>query len=397
MKQQIAVIGLGYVGLPLAVAAAECDFEVIGIDINKTVVKSLNLGVSSIEDVSNIQLANVLKNGKFTATTSYDELKNIEYFVICVPTPLTESRSPDLSYLESAARSIARVLSKGCLVILESTVEPGTTRDFLLPILMGESGLNSSEFDLAFSPERIDPGNPTWNLQNTPKIVSGLTPKAKTKAMEFYSSFVHHLIESNSVEVAEVAKLLENSYRLINISFINEFSEVCEKLGVEANEVIQLASSKPYGFMEFYPSLGVGGHCIPVDPLYLTHRANLVGSASKFIDLAFEVNDNRPKYFVLKAEKVLKGLNQKKILVIGVAYKSNTSDTRETPAESLILQLRQKGAKVFWHDDLVKQWNHENSTPLGVNFDLAILVTPHDYLDLTSLGDIPMLNTRMSL
>ena len=397
MKQKIAVIGLGYVGLPLAVAAAECDFEVIGIDINKTVVKSLNLGVSSIEDVSNTQLANVLKNGKFTATTSYDELKNIEYFVICVPTPLTESRSPDLSYLESAARSIARVLSKGCLVILESTVEPGTTRDFLLPILMGESGLNSSEFDLAFSPERIDPGNPTWNLQNTPKIVSGLTPKAKTKAMEFYSSFVHHLIESNSVEVAEVAKLLENSYRLINISFINEFSEVCEKLGVEANEVIQLASSKPYGFMEFYPSLGVGGHCIPVDPLYLTHRANLVGSASKFIDLAFEVNDNRPKYFVLKAEKVLKGLNQKKILVIGVAYKSNTSDTRETPAESLILQLRQKGAKVFWHDDLVKQWNHENSTPLGVNFDLAILVTPHDYLDLTSLGDIPMLNTRMSL
>jgi len=397
MKQKIAVIGLGYVGLPLAVAAAECDFEVIGIDINKTVVKSLNLGVSSIEDVSNIQLANVLKNGKFTATTSYDELKNIEYFVICVPTPLTESRSPDLSYLESAARSIARVLSKGCLVILESTVEPGTTRDFLLPILMGESGLNSSEFDLAFSPERIDPGNPTWNLQNTPKIVSGLTPKAKTRAMEFYSSFVSHLIESNSVEVAEVAKLLENSYRLINISFINEFSEVCEKLGVEANEVIQLASSKPYGFMEFYPSLGVGGHCIPVDPLYLTHRANLVGSASKFIDLAFEVNDNRPKYFVLKAEKVLKGLNQKKILVIGVAYKSNTSDTRETPAKSLILQLRQKGAKVFWHDDLVKQWNHENSTPLGVNFDLAILVTPHDYLDLTSLGDIPMLNTRMSL
>lgn len=397
MKQKIAVIGLGYVGLPLAVAAAECDFEVIGIDINKTVVKSLNLGVSSIEDVSNIQLANVLKNGKFTATKSYDELKNIEYFVICVPTPLTESRSPDLSYLESAARSIARVLSKGCLVILESTVEPGTTRDFLLPILMGESGLNSSEFDLAFSPERIDPGNPTWNLQNTPKIVSGLTPKAKTRAMEFYSSFVSHLIESNSVEVAEVAKLLENSYRLINISFINEFSEVCEKLGVEANEVIQLASSKPYGFMEFYPSLGVGGHCIPVDPLYLTHRANLVGSASKFIDLAFEVNDNRPKYFVLKAEKVLKGLNQKKILVIGVAYKSNTSDTRETPAKSLILQLRQKGAKVFWHDDLVKQWNHENSTPLGVNFDLAILVTPHDYLDLTSLGDIPMLNTRMSL
>lgn len=397
MKQKIAVIGLGYVGLPLAVAAAECDFEVIGIDINKTVVKSLNLGVSSIEDVSNIQLANVLKNGKFSATTSYDELKNIEYFVICVPTPLTESRSPDLSYLESAARSIARVLSKGCLVILESTVEPGTTRDFLLPILMGESGLNSSEFDLAFSPERIDPGNPTWNLQNTPKIVSGLTPKAKTRAMEFYSSFVSHLIESNSVEVAEVAKLLENSYRLINISFINEFSEVCEKLGVEANEVIQLASSKPYGFMEFYPSLGVGGHCIPVDPLYLTHRANLVGSASKFIDLAFEVNDNRPKYFVLKAEKVLKGLNQKKILVIGVAYKSNTSDTRETPAKSLILQLRQKGAKVFWHDDLVKQWNHENSTPLGVNFDLAILVTPHDYLDLTSLGDIPMLNTRMSL
>jgi UDP-N-acetyl-D-glucosamine dehydrogenase len=397
MKQKVAVIGLGYVGLPLAVAAAECDFEVIGIDINKTVVKSLNLGVSSIEDVSNIQLANVLKNGKFTATTSYDELKNIEYFVICVPTPLTESRRPDLSYLESAARSIARVLSKGCLVILESTVEPGTTRDFLLPILMGESGLNTSEFELAFSPERIDPGNPTWNLQNTPKIVSGLTPKAKTRAMEFYSSFVSHLIESNSVEVAEVAKLLENSYRLINISFINEFSEVCEKLGVEANEVIQLASSKPYGFMEFYPSLGVGGHCIPVDPLYLTHRANLVGSASKFIDLAFEVNDNRPKYFVLKAEKVLKGLNQKKILVIGVAYKSNTSDTRETPAKSLILQLRQKGAKVFWHDDLVKQWNHENSTPLGVNFDLAILVTPHDYLDLTSLGDIPMLNTRMSL
>jgi UDP-N-acetyl-D-glucosamine dehydrogenase len=215
--------------------------------------------------------------------------------------------------------------------------------------------------------------------------------------MEFYSSFVLHLIEANSVEVAEVAKLLENSFRLINISFINEFSEVCEKLGVEATEVIKLASSKPYGFMEFYPSLGVGGHCIPVDPLYLTHRANLVGSANKFINLAFEVNDNRPKYFVLKAEKVLKGLNQKKIIVIGVAYKSNTSDTRETPAKSLILQLRQKGANVFWHDNLVKNWNNEDSTPLGAGFDLAILVTPHNNLDLTPLGDIPMLNTRMSL
>ena len=397
MKQKVAVIGLGYVGLPLAIAAAECGFEVIGIDINETVIKSLNLGVSSIEDVSNIQLADVLNSRKFTATTSYDELNKIEYFVICVPTPLTDSKSPDLSYLESAAKSISRVLSKGCLVILESTVEPGTTRDLLLPILMDGSGLDSSEFDLAFSPERIDPGNSTWSLQNTPKIVSGLTLQAKTRAMEFYSSFVLHLIEANSVEVAEVAKLLENSFRLINISFINEFSEVCEKLGVEATEVIKLASSKPYGFMEFYPSLGVGGHCIPVDPLYLTHRANLVGSANKFINLAFEVNDNRPKYFVLKAEKVLKGLNQKKIIVIGVAYKSNTSDTRETPAKSLILQLRQKGAKVFWHDNLVKHWNNEDSTPLGAGFDLAILVTPHNNLDLTPLGDIPMLNTRMSL
>ena len=397
MKKLVCVIGLGYVGLPLAVAASKADFKVVGVDLDEVKVSEINKGKSQIEDINNDELASLVRSGKLTAESNYASIESAEVIVICVPTPLLNNKLPDLSYLESAAKSIKGKLSESSLLILESTVAPGTTRQFLAPLLEFDFNKPERNFKLAFSPERIDPMNLNWTIKNTPKVVAGLTSEAKNSAVEFYSEFVEKIIECESVEVAETAKLLENSFRFVNISFINELSIFCQKLGIDVNEVIKTASSKPYGFMPFYPGIGVGGHCIPVDPIYLANAAKLLGAPTRFIDLAEQINQEMPNYFVDRAEEKLGGLRNKKILVVGVAYKSNVADVRESPAKLLIAGLKEKGAEVFWHDDLVKEWNGEKSVALSSDFDLAIIATPHDYLDLTKLGNVPALNTRGSI
>ncbi len=397
MKNFIAVIGLGYVGLPLASAAAKSGYTVIGVDLDIERVNKINSGISPIEDIKSSEILDLVEQGLLKANSEYSAIKGADVILICVPTPLTSDRQPDLTYLESAANSISHNFSIGSLLILESTVAPGTTRDFLAPLIANGSGIDIADLDIVFSPERIDPMNQKWNLKNTPKIIAGLNPKSRRRAVDFYSKFVDEVIEYEEVEVAETAKLLENSFRFINISFINELSIFCQKLGININDVISAASTKPYGFMPFYPSIGVGGHCIPVDPLYLANKAREIGAPTRFIDLADSINQEMPGYFVGRAEEKIGGLKGKKILVIGVSYKPNLADVRETPVEALILGLKNKGAEVFWHDNLVKEWNGGKSVDLSNKYDLAILATPHDYLDLTKLGDVPALNTRGSI
>ena len=397
MTVEISVIGQGYVGLPLALAACEAGYSVVGVDNNPSKIAELQSGKSGIEDVSDSMISKVIKSGKYKPTSDYNEISASGVILICVPTPLNTNNLPDLTAIENAAKKIAKYLSKESLVILESTVEPGTTRDFLVPILERGSGLSKEDFHVAFSPERIDPLNKDWNIKNTPKIVAGLTEQSKVTATKFYSKFIDNVIPVESLEVAETAKLLENSFRLVNISFINEISIFCQRLGIDVNGVINAAASKPYGFMPFYPSVGVGGHCIPVDPVYLANKADQIGIETRFIDLAVQINKEIPGYFVGRAEEKIGGLKGKKILVVGVSYKPNVADVRETPVEELINGLVKKGAEVSWHDDLVKEWNGEKSVALSNNFDLAILATPHDYLDFKKLGSVPILNTRSSI
>ena len=393
---KVSVIGQGYVGLPLAISCAKAGFEVTGIDLNKEKVSQLNKCQSIIEDVSDADLKSVIETGKYNATTNYSIDPSTEIICICVPTPLGSDHQPDLDILEAATADVGKNLKSGMLVIIESTIQPGTTRNVVVPILEKESGLGADKFLVAYSPERIDPMNKKFTIKNTPKLVAGLTPEAATKAKEFYSKFIDQVDVCDSLEVAETAKLLENSFRLVNISFINELAMFCQKIGIDVNDVIKAASTKPYGFMPFYPSVGVGGHCIPVDPLYLAEAARAAGAPTRFIELADEINLAMPTYFVGRASEILGGLKNKKVLVIGVSYKPNVADTRETPVAALITGLAKSGAIVSWHDDLVKNWNGQSSVALGAGFDLAILATPHDYLDLSLLGNTPLLNTRGS-
>jgi UDP-N-acetyl-D-glucosamine dehydrogenase len=396
VTSNVAVIGQGYVGLPLAIAIAEVGISVTGIDKNAALVNELNLGNTVIEDISTDQIKLAVKSGRYFASTNYSGIKESSIILICVPTPLSEHK-PDISYLLDAVKSLSAHLKEGDLVIIESTIEPGTTRNFVIPLLERESGLSRDKFHVVFSPERIDPTNKNWDLKNTPKLVAGFTSNATKLASEFYSKFITTIIECDSLEVAETAKLLENSFRLVNISFINELSIFCQKLGIDVNNVIKAAATKPYGFMPFYPSIGVGGHCIPVDPLYLANKAREIGAPTRFIELADQINQEMPGYFVGRAEEKVGGLKSKKVLVVGVSYKPNVADVRESPVEALIAGLKQKGAQVFWHDDLVKEWNGEKSVALSDEYDLAIIATPHTYLDLTKLGDMPILNTRGSI
>jgi len=385
------------VGLPLAIAAAKSGYQVTGIDLDEIRVREVNNGKSQIEDIDNGELNNLIQAGKIKAESNYTSIEKANIIIICVPTPLLENHLPDLSYIESVAKSIKGKFTEGSLVILESTVAPGTTREFLAPLLEFDFTKPEMSFKIAYSPERIDPMNLKWTIKNTPKIVAGMTSEAKNLAVKFYSEFIDEVIECESIEVAETAKLLENSFRFINISFINELSIFCQKLGINVNEVVNAAATKPYGFMPFYPSIGIGGHCIPVDPLYLANKAREIGAPTRFIDLADQVNQEMPGYFVGRAEEKIGGLKSKKVLIIGVSYKPNVADVRETPVAALILGLKNKGAQVSWHDDLVKEWNGEKSVALSNEYDLAILATPHDYLDLTKLGDVPILNTRGSV
>jgi UDP-N-acetyl-D-glucosamine dehydrogenase len=396
VTSNVAVIGQGYVGLPLAMAIAEVGISVTGIDKNAALVNELNLGNTVIEDISTDQIKLAVKSGRYFASTNYSGIKKSSIILICVPTPLSEHK-PDISYLLDAVKSLSAHLKEGDLVIIESTIEPGTTRNVVIPLLERESGLSRDKFHVVFSPERIDPTNKNWDLKNTPKLVAGFTSNATKLASDFYSKFIATIIECDSLEVAETAKLLENSFRLVNISFINELSIFCQKLGIDVNNVIKAAATKPYGFMPFYPSIGVGGHCIPVDPLYLANKAREIGAPTRFIELADQINQEMPGYFVGRAEEKVGGLKSKKVLVVGVSYKPNVADVRESPVEALIAGLKQKGAQVFWHDDLVKEWNGEKSVALSNEYDLAIIAIPHTYLDLTKLGDMPILNTRGSI
>lgn len=393
----VVVFGQGYVGLPLALAAVKSGFRVTGLDNNAERAFQITEGVSPVEDITNEQLSTALKSGNFRVTTDPTFDSDVKVICICVPTPLDSNHKPDLTALEQAITSVGKSLKPDMLVIVESTISPGTTRKILLPILVKTSGLSEEEFHLSYSPERIDPLNKEWNIKNTPKLVAGLTDQAARLAKEFYSNFVDQVVICPTVEVAETAKLLENSYRLVNISFINEISMFCQKIGVDINEVVKAAATKPYGFMPFYPSVGVGGHCIPVDPIYLSDAAKSAGVGSKFIDLADEINQSMPSYFVDRAKQMINGVKSKRILVIGLSYKPNVADIRESPVISLIEQLRKAGAEVSWHDELVKSWNGQESTPISAGFNLAIIATPHDYLELSALEDVPILNTRSSI
>jgi UDP-N-acetyl-D-glucosamine dehydrogenase len=392
----VVVFGQGYVGLPLSISAANSGCEVTGIDISVEKISQINDRKSPVEDISDSEIKAAINSGKYKASSDSFIDPLTEVICICVPTPLGKNHQPDLEILKSAAKDIGKNLKAGMLVIIESTIQPGTTRNVVVPILEKESGLSRDQFLVAYSPERIDPMNKKFTIKNTPKLVAGLTPEAANKAKEFYSKFIDQVDICDSLEVAETAKLLENSFRLVNISFINELAMFCQKIGIDVNDVIKAASTKPYGFMPFYPSVGVGGHCIPVDPLYLAEAAREAGAPVRFIELADEINLGMPTYFVGRASEMLGGLKDKKVLVIGVSYKPNVADIRETPVEALISGLTKSGAVVSWHDDLVKSWNGESSVALSGGFDLAILATPHDYLDLSLLGSTPLLNTRGS-
>ncbi len=395
--KNVCVIGQGYVGLPLALAAAQSGYKVTGIDIDPEKIQTLAKGESFVEDIPSAVLKALLDSGRYTPKNTFDALSESEVIVICVPTPLDPVLQPNLSHILVALIEILKYMKRDALVILESTVAPGTTRNFIGNYISSNLKLTDDQLFVAFSPERIDPLNKTWNVENTPKIIAGINQQSLDKAYEFYSTFISNLYRCESLEIAETAKLLENSFRLVNISLVNELSKFCSTLGVDVNKVIDAASTKPYGFMKFSPSVGVGGHCIPVDPIYLATAASERGVPIKLIDLAFQINQELPKYFITRAESILKSLSGKRILVVGVAYKPNVSDVRETAVKPLIDLLREKNAKVSWHDDLVKTWNGEASTEISSDFDLAILATPHDYLNLSALKNVPVLDTRGSV
>ncbi len=394
---KVCVIGQGYVGLPLAIACARSGNQVIGIDTNESLVAKLNEGFNHVEGCTSPEVKKLIQDGRYQATTELNHVRDCNVVMICVPKPLDSNGQPDLHILLEVTKSVAKNLTEKILIIYESTVAPGTIRGKVLPLLTMESKISQDDLKVAYSPERIDPSNLEWNVENTPKLVAGISPLARYEAMNFYEKFIKEVIGCESIEVAETAKLLENSFRLLNISFVNELAIFCNKIQIEVNDVIRAASTKPYGFMPFYPSLGAGGHCIPVDPIYLSDRAKELEVPMKLIDAAKKINNEIPKYFVQRAIEKIGSLVGKRIMVLGLAYKPNVSDTRETPTEPLIKGLREQGAIVAWHDDLVGEWNGEKSVDLGTNYDLAILATPHDYFDLSKLGNVPILNTRGSL
>ena len=371
-------------------AAVQAGHDVIGIDLNPWLTQKLAAGKSTISDLTDEQITGALKTERYSLATTFDSVKTSDVVVICVPTPLNGGGEPDYSCLLSALDSIASHLNPRSLIINESTVSPGATRG-LIKETLDKAGV---PYELAYSPERIDPANKNWTVTNTPKLVAGLSPSATERAIEFYKTFVNSVIAGSSPEVIETAKLLENSFRLVNISFINEFAQFCAALGIDVREVIDAAATKPYGFMPFYPGAGIGGHCIPVDPSYLVSKAQEIGVPTRFIDLANDVNQSLASYFTSVATDILGGLKDKSVLVVGVAYKPEVADVRETPAGNLIRQLRGQGAHVKWHDDLIQEWNGEKSVPLSEDFDLAILVNPHSNTDLKALGSTRVLNTR---
>ena len=372
---KVSIIGQGYVGLTISVFAAE-HHEVIGFDKNQIVVDALNTGRSHIEGVESADLAKWIHAGRYMATTDASEIAGSDVVVIAVPTPLTKDRKPDLTYVLAACKTIGENLKMPALVINESTSFPGTVRNLIKPEIEKFSA-GSVDHMYAVSPERVDPGRTDWNQKNTPRLYAGLTPAASKAVRDFYSTFCDNLVEVSSPEVAEAAKLFENTFRQVNIALVNEFAQITHALGISVYETLDAAATKPYGFMKFMPSAGVGGHCIPVDPSYLADTAARVGVPATFIERANEVNLEMAKYVVDRISADNGGsLKGKSVQVVGVAYKPNVADVRETPAELVIEELKKAGATVTWSDDLVSIWMGEASTQLGGS-DIAVVVTLH--------------------
>jgi len=384
---RVAIIGQGYVGLTISSGAISAGFEVLGIDKSELVVKGLNSGKSHIEGISDRQIASAISSGKFKTSSDFSDIANSEIVVIAVPTPLTKSGGPDLAFLESASNSIAPFLREDTLVINESTSYAGTLRNVIASRV---KALSPKVKHFAVSPERVDPGNKSFGVKNTPRLVGGTTDEAANRAVAFYASFCDHVIKVSSPEVAESAKLLENSFRFINIGFINEFAQLMNTMGIPASEVIAAAGTKPYGFMSFFPNVGIGGHCIPVDPLYLQKNALDHGIVNRYIQLSEELNHEMPKYCVEELEALYGELTGKHVLIVGVSYKPDISDTRESPAEFVIKELEKKGAKVSWHDPLVESFNGQSSASISGDYDLALVLVKHQLLDMSSWTDKPI-------
>jgi UDP-N-acetyl-D-glucosamine dehydrogenase len=380
---KVAIIGQGYVGLTIAAFAGEF-FEVVGFDNNSKIVEQLNKGISHIEGVEGSTMQKLIKAGQYYATSRGSDIADADLVVIAVPTPLTSDRKPDLGFIDAACKTVGENIKKPVLIINESTSFPGTLRNYIKPAIEKYSK-NLIEHLYAISPERVDPGRSDFNQRNTPRLYAGLTPEASKQTRDFYSRFCEKLVEVSSPEVAEAAKLFENTFRQVNIALVNEFAQIAHSLGISVYETLDAANTKPYGFMKFTPSAGVGGHCIPVDPTYLATVAEEYGAPATFIRRANEVNLEMSKYVVDRVQADNDGsLQGKKVLVVGVAYKRNVADVRETAAELVIKHLRDRGAVVSWHDSLVEIWKEERSSPL-YGADISILITKHDSVSVAEI------------
>jgi len=388
LPYDVAVVGAGYVGVPLAQTFADAGRRVLVLDVVPELVEALNHGRSHIQDVPSERLAPHVKSGRIAATTDYEQLRQAAAILIALPTPLTPQREPDLTYVERASHSIGQVLQRGQVVVLESTTYPGTTREIVKPILEERSGLKAGEdFHLAMSPERVDPGRTDWTTKNTPKILGGLTPACTEAAMEVYRGAVDTIHAVSTPDAAELTKLLENIFRSVNIALVNELAQLCDRMDIDVWEVVGAAATKPFGFMPFQPGPGLGGHCIPLDPYYLAWKAREYDFATRFIELAGEVNNNMPYFCRSVISQAMnhglqKSLSGSRILILGVAYKADISDTRETPAEKLVALLRNAGADVSYHDPHVDEFDGMRSVELEPEaYDCVAIVTGHTSLD----------------
>ena len=393
------IIGLGYVGLPLAVELARAGFRVLGYDVSKRVVEGLNAGRSHIKDVPDPALQEAIAAGRFEATTDPARLAEPDAISICVPTPLSKYKDPDVSYIVAATEAVRATLRRGQAIILESTTYPGTTREIMLPALESTGLKVGEDFFLAFSPERVDPGNPVYQTRNTPKVVGGITEACSRVCAALYAPAIDTLVPVSSTEAAELVKLLENTFRSVNIGLVNEMAIVCEKLGVDVWEVIDAAATKPFGFMKFTPGPGLGGHCIPIDPHYLAWKMRGLNYKTRFIDIAGEVNSEMPLFWVRQAIEALnrhsKSMRGSRVLVLGVAYKKDIDDIRESPALDIIRLLEQQGARVTYHDPFVAHFTEDGHeyrstelTPGAVaEADCVLIVTDHSSIDYAMIRD----------
>ena len=384
---RVSVVGQGYVGLTITEGALRAGHDVLGFEINPLVIESLSQGKSHIEGVSESVLGEGIDTGRFRVSGDTSSLDGSDIVVIAVPTPLDEQGKADLTLLRRASEMVGKALQQPALIINESTSFPGTLREVIAPIVDG-AGV---EHRYAVSPERVDPGNKSFGTRNTPRVVGGLTEAARSEAAAFYRGFCDHVIEVSSPEVAEAAKLFENTFRFVNIGLVNEFAQLMAAMGIPVDETLAAAATKPYGFMPFHPNVGIGGHCIPVDPFYLEEKAQEFGHSSKYIRVSDELNKSMPNFVVSRLEQeVGRSLAGLRIQVVGVTYKADISDTRETPAEAVVHLLRDRGAKVTWHDPLVKEWMAEKCSALDSSADIALVLVAHTVLDMSSWSGGPI-------